>query len=245
VKILWVTHRNIAKDEGGAEWADFEMIHRRPEGIDITLIKPGGVDEDLTDTFDKVVVTGWWGFTPREVNIISRWQPIVWLHDTQMSGHWLNADAQKLIVLTPRHKEYELAKLPIIHDDRIFINPGYMDIDFLDLQGPKQHFALWAHRPVAHKGLDLAAEWAEQQDIRLEVMVNAPRLDVLMRMGHAEYFVLMSHIVDPGPRAVMEAQLLGCKLAVNDNVGWFDEPPDKLAERLTSADKQFWQLVLE
>jgi hypothetical protein len=107
----------------------------------------------------------------------------------------------------------------------------------------KQKYALWAHRPEPHKGLDRAVEWAEQNHVDLEVVVGRPQEYVRHMMQLASHFVLLSHIFDPGPRSVMEAQLCGCELVV-DNVGYWDEPPEQLRERIDKADQAFWSLVL-
>lgn len=245
LKVAWVSHRD-PNFNGGAEAADNEMLAQRPEGVDVCYVRPGGVEREFMEQFDHIIVTGFWGFMPRELNILDKFKPVLWMHDLEMSGHWLYEGASKLILLSEQHKQWELKANTMIHQDRIFLNPGTLDttgiIDDLDHQ---EGTALWAHRPAPHKGLDLAADWAQAEGKELIVLVNRPRAQVLQAMADIEYFVLMSHIYDPGPRSVMEAQLSGCKLAINENVGWWDLDRDELRELLGGAAKSFWQLALE
>jgi hypothetical protein len=178
------------------------------------------------------------------LNYIGSFNPIFWVHDTQFAGHWFYEACSKLIMLTPQHCEYEISKNTKLADVEMVINPGMMDTNNL-WPMVKQDFALWAHRPTPHKGLDLAAEWAEEKGVMLEVMVARPHEEVIRRMRSARWFVLLSHIFDPGPRAIMEAQPCGCEIIVNENVGWFDESPHELSTRLQNADKAFWATVLD
>lgn len=244
MKVAWVTHRNLHSEVGGAEAADREMIERRPDGVEVLIVSPGGVGPDLMDEVDKVIATGFYGFTSREMNELGRMNPVIWSHDTMYSGHWIMLEASKLILLTPQHEEYERQKNPMIQAP-VFLNPGHLDtanLHFPDM--PRQPWALWAHRPTPGKGLDLAAEWSTETGNRLLVMVNEPRPVVIDAMKTSSWFVLLSHDMDPGPRAVMEAQLCGCKLAINDNVGFYDEDPDQLRARLDTAAQDFWEVAL-
>lgn len=220
-----------------------DMLERRPKGIDITLVKPGGIRPDLKD-YDRVVATGFADYTARELNELSRLTPILWVHDAQFSGHWVYEEATKIIVLTPQHLEYELEKNPRLNREQFIINPGWMDTGGM-IPGTKLDQALWAHRAEPHKGLDNAESWAKEHDVELVVMVGRPHSEVIHEMKHSKYFILLSHIMDPGPRSVMEAQLCGCKIIANDKVGWFDEAPEDLNTRLLNADKAFWEAICE
>jgi glycosyltransferase involved in cell wall biosynthesis len=220
------------------------MVARRPESVtEIIAVGPGGVDTDLKQ-FDRVIVSGMYGFSDRELNTLTDLNPIVWVHDTQFSGHWLLEAASTVILLTPGHKDFEMSKSPLLREDHIVLNPGWFETKFLQ---PCRHkdanLALWAHRPEPHKGLDRAVEWAKQRGIKLEVMVGRPQGEVFMAMCRCRYFVLLSHIFDPGPRSVMEAQISGCELII-DNVGYWDEEGEVLAARIRNADKAFWEVVM-
>lgn len=242
MKIAWVTHRLLFQGFiGGAEMADETMIRRRPEGVDVTLIAPGGVAHDLS-TFDRVVVSGLGGFTQGELDIVAGCAPTVWVHDSETTGHPLHRKAGNLICLTPQHLEREREKL-LTPDERCWINPGWMDTSLL-YPVSKNPIALWAHRNVPHKGLDRARQWAEENNIELKVLTDAPQEQVWEEMRSAAYFILLSYIFDAGPRSIIEAQLCGCSIIAENVGGFFDEDEHQLRERINRADKDFWEVVL-
>jgi hypothetical protein len=224
------------------------MVSRRPDGIEITAISPGGVAEDIEE-FDHIIVSGLWGYSPRELNMLQDFgdKTTFWVHDSQFAGHWFYTAPKNLIFVSPTHIQNDLKRIPNFPDKRVHVNPGWMDVNeiFHGVTRPmiRKH-ALWAHRPAGHKGLDLAVDWAKENNVLLNVVVGRPRSEVIQQMWYHRYFVLLSHIFDSGPRAVIEAQLTGAELIINDNVGWYDEPVDELAERVSRADKDFWEVVL-
>lgn len=239
MRVAWVTHRAF-DDFGGAERADKQMLTRRPDDVEVTVVRPGGVDEDLSE-FDRIVVAGIYGFTPVELHILGRLKPIVWAHDMQFTGHWFYDEAAIFIALNKVHLEWEKEKTAFKRT-QLEVNPGWMDTADLHEDHPvKPGTALWAHRNIDHKGLDLAMKWADDNHAELEILVDRPREEVINAMKTSEYFVLLSKIRDPGPFAVMEAQLCGCELVL-DNVGTWDDT-DELREVLNNADKHFWGLV--
>jgi glycosyltransferase involved in cell wall biosynthesis len=239
LRIAWVTHRPF-DDFGGAERADRQMLERRPDGVDVMLIRPGGVDEDLAD-FDRIVVAGIYGFSTGELHILARLRPIVWAHDMQFTGHWLYDEASHFIALNQIHLDWEKEK-NLFKRTQLHLNPGWMDTTELygeDRRVPNT--ALWAHRDIDHKGLDLAIAWANENDKELFTYTGRSHDEVLETMKRVQYFILLSKIRDPGPFSVMEAQLCGCELVL-DNVGYWPDV-DELREKLNDADKQFWGLV--
>jgi hypothetical protein len=244
VKVAWLTHRAWDAAAGGAEACDVAMVQRKPKGVEVTVIWPGGVDERLLD-FDRVVVSGFYGYRGREFNIMQDvgHKTTLWNHDVQMEGHWFPSVVKNWVFCSPGHRDYELSKQDS-KPKNVFLNPGWMDLTKLALHQPDiRRDALWAHRPVEHKGLDLAANWSRSKMIPLDVMVGQPRDAVLRAMTTHKYFVLLSHIFDAAPLAVMEAQILGCELVVNENVGRYDDRDD-LIRRIDESDKDFWEVAL-
>lgn len=240
-RLAWITHRDVIGGEGGAEASDRDMLNTRPVDTEVTLIGPGGITGDLSE-FDHIVATGLWGFSARELNELARTKFSFWVHDMQLSGHWIYESASTLVLLTPQHQEWEVAINPLIRKHKIHLNPGYFPTEYFIDSVDKEPVALWAHRPEAHKGLDLAEEWARDKGIPLNVMTGRPRHEVLAAMMKSQYFVLLSHIRDPGPRSIMEAQLSGCEIIVNENVGYW--PADSVRNTVSTAPERFWERVL-
>lgn len=248
MKVAWLTHRKWERT-GGAEAADIDMVNQKPKDVEVTVINPGGLSEEDLHSFDHFVITGMYGFASRELNRLQTVSDELtfWVHDSQFAGHWFYDIPTNVIFSSNQHADHDIKALPGWAPKYWQINPGWMDVDEI-LATPRtvsvlrQH-ALWAHRPVQHKGLDLAVEWAKEKGVRLDVLVGRAQYDVWAEMAHHEYFVLLSHIFDSCPRAVMEAQLLECELVLNDKVGWFNESPHDLANRIRGAGDAFWGVV--
>lgn len=247
MNVAWITHRIWDPSLGGAEAADFDMANRRPDGVEITVVWPGGIAADLEE-FDRIIVSGIYAFSSRELNALQAYKDKMtfWVHDSQFAGHWFYTVPNKLIFVSEQHQIHDMAKLPGFEPPHSFINPGWMDVAEIEVlrTNTREEAALWAHRPAPQKGLDAAADWAKSQGVRLDVLVNRPRDEILRAMWAHRYFVMLPHIFDSAPRAVIEAQLTEAELIINDNVGWFNESTNTLAERMTNADKEFWEVVL-
>lgn len=75
------------------------------------------------------------------------------------------------------------------------------------------------------KGTSAAIQWCEDNDKEYEVLQGLSHSEVLEKMSTAEGFVYLPLGGDTCPRMVIEAQLLGCKLQINDNVQHMTEIP--------------------
>lgn len=243
MKVAWISHRDVKEGVGGAEGTDRDMLDRRPHGADVTLVGPGGVTGEYLDTFDRLVCTGIWGFSSRELNELGKRAFTYWPHDVQNAGHWLEEMATHLVFKNPVHKNFMLKQNPALKSKDIVLNPGALSGMEELFDGAKEDRVLWAHRLELHKGLDLAVEWAAKRGIPLDIVVNKPRETVFEAMRSAKYFILLSRIFDTGPRAILEAQLCGCEVIVSNNVGYWDTTPELLSAMLHRAADEFWELV--
>jgi len=243
-KVAWVTHTSLFTGYiGGAEMADEAMIRRAPVGVNVTVMHPQNLPDDL-ESYDRVVISGMVGLDIESIERLIAMSPVSWLHHQQEPMallRWLYEGSSYVVTLTPQHEEIERRWLP---NARFAMNPGWFDTTECVNLG-KSMDALWSHRDVWHKGLELAKDWAQKNDADLTILTDAPRMQVLNMMAIHRRFVLLSEIFDAGPRSVMEAQLSGCELVVNENVGWFDEPVPQLRKRIEAADTEFWRLVCE
>jgi hypothetical protein len=114
---------------------------------------------------------------------------------------------------------------------------------------PKLDFALWAARWHYQKGPDEAIKWAEERNLKLVMLRNKLRSEVLEAMSFAKYFVFLPNEFDAEPRAVIEAVMSGCEVHTNDLAGITSVPnwrnPEALADLLKNSKRLFWEAVLE
>lgn len=108
------------------------------------------------------------------------------------------------------------------------------------------------------KGTDAAREWCERNGAEQVVLHDMPYDDVLKTLSGVEGLVYLPAGGDTCPRLVIEAKLLGCKLALNDNVQhryepWFDgtgpraddvDEFEAIEDYLSNAPSVFWKTVL-
>ena len=96
------------------------------------------------------------------------------------------------------------------------------------------------------KGTEAAEEWCKANSKAYETVWQIPYAEVLEKMAQCEGFVYLPQGSDTCPRMTIEAKLLGCNLALNDNVQhskeeWFDTRDMLTLESyLYMARSRFW-----
>lgn len=238
MNIAWISARDYDRMEGGAEIADLNMMKQCPESI--TVIQPGFDARELLESYDRVVISTLRGLSAQELGILALTKPAVWAHDMEFEGHWIYTKARPFIALTPDHLEREKAAVDLT---QYVVNPGTFDTTGLEPAKEKADFAVFAARNIWHKGLDRAKAWANEKGVSLYELQDVPRDQIIDAMKLGRYFVLLSHIFDPGPWTVIEAQLCGCEMIL-DNVGHFREPREELKARINNSGQFFWEDVL-
>jgi len=239
-------HLFTGKFAGGAEMSDYEYKKHCPKDWDIVTVTPDSFDKYDINAFDSVVVTGTDMFNDQQLFRLSEYEPMVFVHHLQtprQSLAALIAGSRLFVTHTPRHMLLET----------LWANPKRTAqvlscFDTSNIKpGEKEHFALWAARNHPLKGQLHAEMWAAKKGISLVSLTNIEREEVLKEMSYAEWFVHLPLAFESECRAVMEAVLSGCKLAVNDNVGitsvtdWDD--PEHLRNMIDKAGETFWRLV--
>jgi hypothetical protein len=262
LKIVWATHRDL-NAHGGAEFCDLQMLNRRPLDMNVTLVNPGFSKDPFGNAAlmeaDRVVLTSTYPWSPEEVLLFSRKHPLIWLHDMDyVPHHPVFAYAEDVVYHTDWQKDRKpfwtpgQGNWPRAQES---LCPGWFDVSPWDGPVSAAHergmTALWAHRAIWHKGLDAASQWAVSRGYELRVMMLQPRSLVIEAMKESNTFVLLSLIDDPGPLAVIEAQLSGCEIKVNEHVGTVRFPDDLayedqrewLKQHISEQDVHFWNLV--
>jgi hypothetical protein len=212
---------------------------------EVTIIKPDNWEQALE--FDKIVITGTDLLTPEAMLQLAKRNPVVAVHhqqtQTKERGALLSS-ASTLICRTPKHLELELS----------WTNPKsstwvVSPLDPTEFTAkPKEDFALWAARWHPQKGPEQAIEWAQQENLKLIMMHDKTRAEVLEAMSRAKHFVFLPQAFDAEPRAVVEAVLSGCQVHTNDLAGITSIPnwenPDVLRELVLGAKQTFWDRIL-
>ena len=99
------------------------------------------------------------------------------------------------------------------------------------------------------KGTDAAVQWCKDNNKEYEILQGLNHREVLEKMSVAEGFVYLPLGGDTCPRMVIEAQLLGCELKINDNVQHSTEIPfcenniEEIETYLYANRDVFWNTV--
>ena len=222
---------------------DATLLENAP--VEIKTFLPSQWREALE--FDQIVITGTDLLNAEAMTELAKKEPVVAVHHLQTRSPEranLFNSAKVLICRTPKHLELELE----------WTNPKastwvVSPLDPTEFTAkPKEDFALWAARWHPQKGPEQAIQWAQQENLKLIMMHDKTRAEVLETMSRAKHFVFLPQGFDAEPRSVVEAVLSGCQVHTNDLAGissipnWRD--PQVLTELVTNAKERFWQIVL-
>jgi hypothetical protein len=246
--IAWISHHLPeywqGKLVGGAEMTDATLLEDAP--VEVKTYLPSQWRDAME--FDQVDITGTDLLDAEAMTELAKKQPVVSVHHlqtrTEERANLFNS-AKVLICHTPRHLELELEWTSPKRSTWI-ISPN--DPSQFSSK-PKEDFALWAARWHPQKGPEQAIEWAQQENLKLIMMHDKTRAEVLEAMSRAKHFVFLPTGFDAEPRTVLEAVLSGCIVHTNELAGITSIPdwqnPDTLAKLATNAKELFWNTVLQ
>ena len=245
--IAWISHHLPeywnGKLVGGAEMTDATLLQDAP--VEVKTFLPSQWREAMA--FDKVIITGTDLLDDEAMTELAKKEPVVAIHHLQTRSQEranLFNSAKTLICRTPKHLELELS----------WTNPKASTwvVSPLDpthfTAKPKEDFALWAARWHPQKGPEQAIQWAQEENLKLIMMHDKTRAEVLEAMSRAKHFVFLPQGFDAEPRAVVEAVLSGCQVHTNELAGitsipnWRD--PQVLTDLVNQAKELFWQTAL-
>jgi hypothetical protein len=254
--VAWVSHQwaeagprdrgsgllSVGRFAGGAEMGTEEMLLARPDGVDLWLLSPGG-DLSVAARADHCVVAATEQLAPGELELLAALRPVVWLRSPQAPHVADLLHRARLVVWASEG----MAAAHPWGPDRFEVCSCPLDVDLIPRGVPKEEFALWAARDVWHKGRENARAWAASAGVPLVELDNAPREVVLEHMGRARWFVhLPVGVFDSCPRTVVEAEIAGCELIVNELVGRVPASgADAVAAHVAGNAARFWSWVLE
>lgn len=223
-----------AEFAGGGEMADAGMIAHAPAGVEVTRFAAADWEQALDH--DRIIIAATDQLDRTAMLALAARRPMVWVHHLQtrtQALHGLLAAADPFIAMSREHAELEQAWSAV----PATWNHGVIDPDDV-APADKTHDALWAARDHPQKGLTGARIWAHTHGRQLTELTNVPRADVLAAMAVHRTFVFLPKGFDACPRTVLEAELAGCEIVTNQNVGRRD--PGDLREVLLAQPGKFW-----
>ena len=255
MNVAWVTHHlpretdsaNPAhlpgKYVGGAEMTDARLLEAAP--LDIDLVPAWEWERALSA--DHIIVTGTDLLPDEAMTRLAATKPTVFLHHEQTRNEarrqLINA-AQVLILHTPAHEAIERKWT---QPQRVELVLSPMNTNECRIEAKQDH-AVWAQRLHDLKGPLAARMWASENNVKLKMLTNAPRAEVLDSLAVAKWFVHLPLGFESESRATIEAVLSGCKCITNDRVGitsvdgWQDA--GRLSEMVSTAAQTWWKVAL-
>ena len=247
ILIAWVSHHLPGPNGelfGGAEMSDAILLQDPP--VDVMIFNPNNWEGALD--FDQIVITGTDALDPWALTQLAKKKPAVMAHHKQTRTKYrenLISSSKMFLARTPRHLEIEKEWTQPKKSTWV-LSP--LDVKEFTIK-PKQEFALWAARWHQQKGPDEAINWAKERRLKLLMMRDRPRAEVLDAMSIAKYFVFLPNDFDAEPRAVIEAVMSGCEVHTNELAGITSVPnwdkPEALEELLKNSKRLFWEAVLQ
>lgn len=219
---------------GGGEMADAGMIAAAPEGVEVTTI--AAPDWQRAMDYDRIVVAATDQLDENALHALASRAPLVWVHHAQhptAERAHLFRSAAPFVCMSREHARREAAWSGT---DPVW-NHGIIDPDDV-APARKNGRALWAARNHPQKGLTGARIWAHANAIHLTEITDAPRAEVLAAMAEHTWFVFLPKGFDSCPRTLIEAELAGCEIITNAEVGRRD--PGDIREVLAAQAPKFW-----
>jgi hypothetical protein len=242
MRVAWVSHQWPDADGtfvGGAEFIQHEMRLRAPDDVEVVNCGPYDVDRALG--CDRIVVAGFERLTADGVSRLDGRVDVMWLMSPPLPQvHPLMLSCRNLLWASHEMRHH-------FGWDRGEELSGSWDGTVVPEGRVKADVAVWAARDVWHKGRDNAREWAKDRGVELLEFSGRPRAEVLDAMAGARWFVhLPNYPFDPCPTTVIEAELAGCEIVVNDLVGRVPvEGREAIVDHLEENGRRFWRLVCE
>jgi hypothetical protein len=224
--------------------SDSVLLQNPP--VDVMVFSPNNWEGALD--FDQVVITGTDALDPWAMTQLAKKKPAVLVHHQQIrteSRANLINKAKVFLARTPRHLEIEKEWTQPKKSSWV-LSP--LDVNEFAIK-PKLDFALWAGRWHYQKGPEEAVKWAEERKLKLLMLIDKPRKEVLETMSVAKHFVFLPNGFDAEPRTVIEAVMSGCQVHTNNLAGITSVPnwskPEALGDLLKNSKRLFWEAVLE
>lgn len=162
------------------------------------------------------------------------------------------AKAKSLWYMSKEQKNFYEEKFPFFRKQKSFVLSSVFNRETLqyikDLDTNKKSDEwLIINSSSWIKGVNVAREYASSNKIKTKTIHNLPYKKLLGEMAQAKGLIFLPPGMDTCPRVVIEAKLLGCELAINENVQhkeeeWF-ATNQKIYDYLKSQPSFFWNEI--
>tara|TARA_R100000234_G_scaffold74328_1_gene45899 strand:- start:3411 stop:5021 length:1611 start_codon:yes stop_codon:yes gene_type:complete len=152
--------------------------------------------------------------------------------------------------MSKKQKEIYTNKFPFIQNNTvlnsIFSHETLEKIQGLDISNKNNKWII-LNSPSWIKGKEEAVQYAVENNLDYELVWGLEYDDLLKKLSESRGLIFFPRAADTCPRLVMEAQLLGCELVLNDNVQhkdeeWF-ENKETTAAYLKTRSEFFWRKI--
>lgn len=157
--------------------------------------------------------------------------------------------AKKIWFMSNKQKEIFLDKVKTIDPDKTETISSVFSEEDLNLikvlkDNPKDETYLIVKSNSWVKGFNNCLRYAKKNNLKYEVVSNMQYHQLLSKLSTSKGLIFLPDGADTCPRLVIEAQMLGCKLVLNDLVQHKDEDwaqsQDKCLNHMQSRISKFW-----
>jgi len=196
---------------GGAEMVQELMRSKAPADVELVLVDSRGPIDEALDC-DRIIVAGVELIAPLRQKRLVDAGAKVWLMSPPCPAYHYLLNNSEVAWASDGLRTYGGYTGGIVC-------PGWWDTSVVPEAVERDIDVLWAHRDHPLKGEAAVRQWCEDNGRQLTVVKNRPRSEVLEAMSRARTFVHLPYVFDPCPTAVIEAEIAGCEIVVNNLVG--------------------------
>jgi len=154
--------------------------------------------------------------------------------------------------MSQRQKEVYLKKFPMLDGNNTKVLSSVFSTETLNFietltQTKKNNKWVVLNSSSWVKGKEASVRYAIDNNLDYELVWGLKHKDLLRKLASSKGMIYMPPGSDTCPRLIIEAKLLGCELAINDNVQhhseeWFSSK-DKIKNYLSNRTEFFWSEI--
>lgn len=157
--------------------------------------------------------------------------------------------AKKIWFMSSAQKDICVKNVPSINRERVSVLSSVFsagDLRFIDSlrDNPKEETFLIVKTESWIKNFEECVRYAKERGLKYEVVGNLPYHELLIKLSCSKGLVFLPLGADTCPRLVIEAQMMGCELVLNELVQHKDEEwfatPEMCRKHMETRHQEFW-----